>query len=170
MSKPSDLEAALMRNPFFARQIAEQTAKPTKVRRTKPARPLGRLPEPEVGKDFLVFTFPLPHKQLHKNGSKSKNYGWVSSLKRTAKNIAYFATLSVKPREQWQRVRIDLEFWTAKQSDDDGLVGFVVCYRDGIAAGLGLDDKHFTQGEVRQNNDPKRDGERKVQITITRIP
>lgn len=169
MPKPSPLEAALMSDPFFARQIADQTAKPTKVRRTKPPRPLGRLPEPEAGKDYLVFTFPLPHRQLHKNGSKSKNYGWVSKLKATAKNLAYYATLSVKPREVWSKVRIDLEFWTAKRGDDDGLVGWMVQYRDGIAAGLGLDDKHFTQGSVVQHVDGKRDGKRQVVLKVTKI-
>lgn len=156
-------------NPFppdshFGKQVEAALAEPVK----RPRRPVKVIqPEARRDGDTLTFQLPLPHRILHKNG-RTKNQGWKASEARTAKNLAYYQGLSVRPAEPWNAARIDAEFWTQNRLDDDGAWSWIVCYRDGIAKALNMNDRDFTCGTVTQHTGRKSEGKRQVVIRITK--
>lgn len=147
-------------------KVQQSLAQPT-PRKAKPApTPLRK---PERAGDVICIWLPLPHAQLHKNGSKSKNRGWVASLIRSAKNAAHFAAWIVRFPEPPKAVRIDLTFYMTRRRDDDGLIHWCVPYRDGIASALGCNDGNFTTGDVRQVTGKAAGDRREVELVLTKI-
>lgn len=141
-------------------------SQPSKARKRVALSPLA---PPRREGETLVITLPLPHRVLHKNG-RTKNFDWKASLTKAARNAAKSLASFVRPAEQWQAVRIDATFWIANRNDDDGAWAYIAAYRDGIADALGLNDKHFTAGNVIQHTGKASEGRREVQIVVTKIP
>jgi hypothetical protein len=135
--------------------------------RKAPPKPLP-LRAPERAGDVIVIPLPLPARVLHKNG-RTKNYKWKASVTKAARNAAMSLTSLVRPAEQWQSVRMDATLWIANRNDDDGVWAWLAAYRDGIALALGLNDRHFTAGNVTQHTGVTSGGRREVEITVTRL-
>jgi hypothetical protein len=151
--------------PKTKAQMSLAQPTPPRRKRTVAALPLRA---PERAGDVIVISLPLPHRVLHKNG-RTKNYKWKASVTKAARNAAAGMAALVKPKEQWQHVRIDATFWIANRNDDDGAWAYIAAYRDGIADALGLNDRNFQTGNVAQHTGKASAGRREVEICITRI-
>lgn len=156
-------------DPRLARKsdVAKTFAQPTSPKPKRTVVP--RLKPPERAGDVILIWLPLPHAQLHKNGGKSTNRGWVASLTRAAHNAAHLAAWLVRFPEPPKAVRIDWTFRMGRKRDDDGLIHWVVPYRDGIAKALGCNDGNFTTGTIRQLTGAASEGRREVELCITRL-
>jgi hypothetical protein len=151
--------------PKTKAQMSLAQPTPPRRKRTVAALPLRA---PERAGDVIVIPLPLPARVLHKNG-RTKNYKWKASVTKAARNAAMSLTSLVRPAEQWQSVRMDATLWIANRNDDDGVWAWLAAYRDGIALALGLNDRHFTAGNVTQHTGVTSGGRREVEITVTRL-
>lgn len=145
--------------------VARKSAPAPKAKRATVRAPL---PPPSREGDTLVITLWL-NPQLQPNRKKRLHYMTANRVTREARDTAELLARIVAPSPPWKAVRIDVESWTAKKLDDDGMIGWLKATRDGIADGLGMNDRDFVQGEVVQNINGKRDGERKIILRLTRI-
>lgn len=119
--------------------------------------------------DSLTITIPMsPPRALSPNSRVT--WRRVRSAVANARDVAYYATLPQKSHHfpPDRRVRLD---WTVawekghRIMDDTNIKASLKAFEDGVAAALGLDDKHFTVGTVEQCRDSRGYGFTTVTLT-----
>lgn len=115
----------------------------------------------------ISITLPYPPKELHPNS----RCHWRARLgpKKSARSSAWALTLAAGgARAGIESGIIDAHWFHPQQRfsphDDDNLTAWIKNSRDGIAAGLGIDDKRIKMGEHTQAKDPSRP---RVEIVVT---
>lgn len=100
----------------------------------------------------MILTLPLPPTCLQPNRQRGH---WAKRRKAIADCRAIAKLLSREAdgrKGEWRRpeLRPTFYFATRRHRDDDNLVGWLKSYRDGIADGLGVNDRDmFTQRPVQ---------------------
>lgn len=153
---------------FFKRKAQPNLSAPT-PRKRKAAKVLPIMPEAIRNGDTITMTLPLPPSELQPNRKTNLHHYKRARLTKATRDAAAFMVRWVALASQWEAMRLDVEIWTARRMDDDGITGWLKSTRDGIADGLRCNDANMQWGRVVQHNDAKRDGLRQVVITITKI-
>lgn len=98
----------------------------------------------------MKIILPWPHPALSPN-ARVHFYG-VGIVKRATREAAAYTTLAAAPLQVRQAIaagvgRIDLQLWfyppDKRHRDDDNMIASFKAARDGIADGLGVNDRRF---------------------------
>ena len=112
----------------------------------------------------ITIEMGLPDPALRPNGRA--HWRVVAAAKKQAKGTALVLALAAGDGTKWTAAMLDV-VWFAKTKryvpDDDNAWGSLKAARDGIAAAIGIDDKHVRQGVMRMDVDKARP---RVQITV----
>jgi hypothetical protein len=123
----------------------------------------------------LTVTIPVP---LNRALSPNARGHWSAKARatqaaRAATRYAFRAVLDLNdPGACFQRARwpltLDWEIGLAKgqrRQDDTNAIASLKAYEDGVASAIGMDDRDFRFGSIRQTRDPE--GLGFVRVTIT---
>jgi crossover junction endodeoxyribonuclease RusA len=152
---------------FRPKTKSQQTlAQPTP---RKPRRTVAPLPlrAPERAGDVILVFLPMPPKELSPNSRA--HWKRKASLVQATRGIAALQARKVALSEPWTKAVIDIKAWTANRHDEDNLIAACKAMLDGVAEGLGMNDRHFTIGTVRQFTGKQSEGRREIEFQITNL-
>lgn len=117
--------------------------------------------------DTITLELPLPAQVLHPNG-RTKNHRYRAVMvKKARSDAALVGRFSRNETCPWSAATIHATFYMPRKRDDDGLIGWLKSYRDGLAdAQIVLNDSAFRMGDVEQVTG--KDAGRKVVLRIER--
>jgi len=97
-------------------------------------------------------SLPYPDKALWPNGGARTHYGKIARLKKSHKSWAWGAAKTMpSPTVGNGSIRVHLTVHAKPKGplpDRDNCVAAMKAYQDGIAAAIGIDDKHFQEPTV----------------------
>lgn len=154
-------ELAKVQGASRAKNLAQPT--PRKQPRSIEVPMLRR---PERAGDVIVLPMPLPHRDLQPNRKLKVNEYKLTRLTKATRGAAEFIAGLVRPPEPWQRVRIDVKLWGAGRLDRVSVLEYLKATIDGVADGIGTNDRHFEPGDIVHC---KERGRREVEIQLTKL-
>lgn len=115
----------------------------------------------------LTIILPLPPEALHPNG-RTRNYSYRAALIRKARGDAKLvASIATADRKPLIRAWIDSTWYMPRRRDEDGLIGWLKPYIDGLAdAGVVVNDSGVTLTTPVQVTGKTANGKREVVLTV----
>ena len=137
----------------------------------KPKRKVEPLPlrKPERDGDTLIIPLPLPARELQPNVKTKINSFRLTKLTKATRDGAKFIASMVRPPEPWKRVRIDVTLWGASRLDKVSVLEYLKATIDGVADGIGTNDRNFEPGDIVQVSGKASEGKREVELMLTRV-
>ena len=120
----------------------------------------------------LTIILPLPPKACHPN-ARPHRMAKAAAIKKARwdAGMAARAALGRKDPPRWAAATCQATFYVAQHGDEDGRTASMKPYYDGLQdAGIVANDRGLTHLPPVQVLDPKRNGERKVDLVIARTP